>query len=395
MTPITKRIFLSLCTLTVFSFFAVGVMFYDSAVAIATSVDRNKTIYELESQLGTMKTERSNIQSQINSDKKEVASLESEIKLIDDEISILTAQSFIISQLYNEWLAISQESEAQIEQLEIQKEAELDAFDSMLRMSYMHGDDTYFELIFGSENIVDFLSRTDMLAYHFQANDNVLTNLTTTITGLELAVAQYDESLVQLGVFEEEQNNILAALEERSAYATQRKAELQSNIETNEAQLSAKDSEMAQIEADLKELYRQQQPTEYAGSGTFYTPTKNYRISSGFTNRISPITGRPEKHNGLDFAAPGGTPIFAAESGTVIDSRYSSSWGNVVQIDHGGGIVTLYAHCSARLVSKGQTVKRGDTIALVGSTGWSTGNHLHFTVYKNGVAVDPRGYLAI
>jgi len=240
MTPITKRIFLSLCTLTVFSFFAVGVMFYDSAVAIATSVDRNKTIYELESQLGTMKTERSNIQSQINSDKKEVASLESEIKLIDDEISILTAQSFIISQLYNEWLAISQESEAQIEQLEIQKEAELDAFDSMLRMSYMHGDDTYFELIFGSENIVDFLSRTDMLAYHFQANDNVLTNLTTTITGLELAVAQYDESLVQLGVFEEEQNNILAALEERSAYATQRKAELQSNIETNEAQLSAK-----------------------------------------------------------------------------------------------------------------------------------------------------------
>ena len=153
---------------------------------------------------------------------------------------------------------------------------------------------------------------------------------------------------------------------------------------------------MAQMQAEIQrlhELQRAQGQSAYTGSGVFFVPTKNYRISSEFSYRISPITGRPESHNGLDLAAPGGTPIFAAESGTVIDSRYSSSWGNVVQIDHGGGLVTLYAHCSARLVSTGQTVKRGETIALVGTTGWSTGNHLHFTVYKNGVAVNPRNYL--
>lgn len=91
------------------------------------------------------------------------------------------------------------------------------------------------------------------------------------------------------------------------------------------------------------------------------------------------------------MAAPGGTPIYAVAPGTVIDSRYSSSWGNVIQIDHGGGIVTLYAHCSSRLVSKGKTVAAGEMIAKVGTTGWSTGNHLHFTVYKNGTAVDPAG----
>ena len=94
------------------------------------------------------------------------------------------------------------------------------------------------------------------------------------------------------------------------------------------------------------------------------------------------------------MAAPGGTPIYAAASGIVIDSKYSSSWGNVIQIDHGGGLVTLYAHCSYRGVEKGQTVAAGQQIGKVGTTGWSTGNHLHFTVYKNGVAVNPRGYLS-
>lgn len=384
--------------LTAVSFVVVGAAVYNAGAALANSVDidRNKTIYELENQLGTMKKEQSDIKNRINKDKGEIASLEKEIQNLDDEISILTSQSYVIEQLYEQWQAVSEETRLEIDKLEKQKNDELEAFDSMLRMSYMHGDDTYFDLIFGSENIGDFLSRTDMLAYHFQANDNVLTNLSSTITELEGAVTQYDESLEQLGVFEEEQNQIKKSLEQRTAYAQQRKAELQANLETNQSQLSAKDKEMSDIESRLKELYRQQQAqgsvSSYTG-GTFYTPTKNYRISSEYENRISPITGKRENHNGIDFAAPGGTPIYAAEAGTVIDSRYSNSWGNVVQIDHGGGIVTLYAHCSARLVSVGQTVKRGDTIALVGSTGWSTGNHLHFTVYKNGVAVNPRQYL--
>ncbi len=382
--------------ITVLSVVIVGAAVYNAGAALANTVDRTKTIYELENQLGSMKKEQSNIQNRINKDKGEIASLEREIQNLDEEISVLTSQSFVIEQLYEQWQAVSEEARLEIERLEQQKKDELEAFDSMLRMSYMHGDDTYFDLVFGSEDIGDFLSRTDMLAYHFQANDNVLTNLSSTIVDLEGAVSQYDKSIEQLGVFEEEQNEIKKSLEARSAYAEKRKAELKANIETNQSQLSAKDKEMSDIESRLKELYRQQQAqgsvSKYTG-GTFFTPTKNYRISSEFANRISPITGKRENHNGIDFAAPGGTPIYAAEAGTVIDSRYSSSWGNVVQIDHGGGIVTLYAHCSARLVSAGQTVKRGETIALVGTTGWSTGNHLHFTVYKNGIAVNPRQYL--
>ena len=392
----TRRFFFLLCAVTVISFTVVGKLMFDSAKALADTVDRSKTIYELENKLSTMKKEHSKIKDSISSSKNEIASLEREIQNLDSEVEMLTAQSFIIDELYNVWLSVSEEAKQEIEGLEKQKEAELDAFDSMLRMAYMHGDDTYFEMIFGSENIGDFLSRSDMLAYHFQANDNVLTNLSQTIGDLGNAVTQYDESMEKLTEFEEQQKQIKENLEARSAYAQQRKEELSANLEEREKQLSAKDKEMEQMQAEIKrlhELQRAQGQSAYTGSGIFFVPTKNYRITSEFSYRISPITGRPESHNGLDLAAPGGTPIFAAESGTVIDSRYSSSWGNVVQIDHGGGLVTLYAHCSARLVSTGQTVKRGETIALVGTTGWSTGNHLHFTVYKNGVAVNPRNYL--
>ena len=390
----TKRFFLLLCAVTAVSFAVVGKMIFDSAGVVAAGTSNSKSIYELESKLQSMKSEHSELSKKIKSDKNAITSLESEIKLLDQEISILTAQSFIIEQLHNEWSMVSENTKAEIENLETQKQYELEAFDSMLRMSYMHGDDTYFEMIFGSEDIGDFLSRADMLAYHFQANDNVLTNLTKTIDDHKTAVEQYNDSLEKLSIFEEQQNAVKRDLEDRSAACASKKSLLQSNIKDNQKILNDKNAEMAQMEANLKKLYEQQKGSStYTGSGIFVIPTQNYRISSGFVNRISPITGKPEKHNGLDFAAPRGTPIFAAESGTVIDSRYSSSWGNVIQVDHGGGLVTLYAHCSARLVSTGQTVKRGETIGLVGSTGWSTGNHLHFTVYKNGVAVNPVNYL--
>lgn len=406
MTGTTKRIFMFLCALTVISFAVVGKMIFDSARVIANTSDRDKAIYELEAKLETMKGEQSDIRGQIDADKDEISSIESEIISLEEEMSILTAQSYVITQLYNEWLAVSQETQLEKQRLEQQKEYELEAFDSMLRMAYMHGDDTYFEMIFGSEDLGDFLSRTDMLAYHFQANDNVLSNLVETISDLDAANSQLEESMTKLGDFETQQTNILATLETRSADVAARKAELQANVETNEQKLADKNAEIEKIEADIKKLNEQQAsqsqtPHGYPGSSTtddgngmFCIPTKNYYISSEFTYRISPITGKPESHNGLDMAAPYGTPIFAGADGTVIDSRYSSSWGNVVQINHGNGFVTLYAHCSARLVSTGQTVKRGETIALVGSTGWSTGNHLHFTVYKNGVAVNPRGYLS-
>jgi len=117
-------------------------------------------------------------------------------------------------------------------------------------------------------------------------------------------------------------------------------------------------------------------------------------VTSEFGYRIDPFTGRHKGHSGIDLAAPQGTPIRAALDGTVLFARYKTTgYGYHLAIDHGGGFVTFYAHCSKILVTEGQAVKAGDIIAEVGSTGRSTGPHLHFEVRINGEIQNPRSYL--
>jgi murein DD-endopeptidase MepM/ murein hydrolase activator NlpD len=116
-------------------------------------------------------------------------------------------------------------------------------------------------------------------------------------------------------------------------------------------------------------------------------------ITSGFGWRTHPILGYQRFHAGVDFGADYGTVIYAADSGTVIFAGWYGGYGNAVIIDHGGGITTLYGHSSELYVAEGQTVQRGQAIAAVGSTGLSTGPHLHFEVRENGEPVDPMAYL--
>ncbi len=120
-----------------------------------------------------------------------------------------------------------------------------------------------------------------------------------------------------------------------------------------------------------------------------------YTVSSGFVDRVSPITGNAEKHKGIDIPVPINNDIVAVEDGVVTSSRKSTSYGEVVEISHGNGLSTLYAHNSIRLVKNGAEVKRGEVIAKSGNTGWSTGPHCHFEVKVNGIAVDPIPYFSV
>ena len=132
----------------------------------------------------------------------------------------------------------------------------------------------------------------------------------------------------------------------------------------------------------------------FSGGPLAWPFASNYPLTDSFVNRISPITGRPEKHTGLDIGAPYGTTVLAAADGVVLISEFNTGgYGNYVVINHGGGGSTLYGHHSVNLVSAGTTVKKGDPIARVGSTGYSTGPHLHFEVRINGVPQNPLNYL--
>ncbi|MBQ5746304.1 MAG: M23 family metallopeptidase [Clostridia bacterium] len=156
---------------------------------------------------------------------------------------------------------------------------------------------------------------------------------------------------------------------------------------------------MESIENEIKEILRQielQERTDYTSEG-FRFPLAydaTYWNTGGFGWRVWSNGRKTDFHKGIDFAAARGTPIYASNSGTVILHRNSPSYGLYLIIDHGGGITSLYAHCSKLLVSTGDVVKKGDKIAEVGSTGDSTGNHLHFSILENGEHVDPKKYIS-
>lgn len=126
-----------------------------------------------------------------------------------------------------------------------------------------------------------------------------------------------------------------------------------------------------------------------------FIPVPDGRLSSGFGRRTDPITGRFSMHNGLDFAAPRGTPIYAVGAGVVTFAARNGAYGNMVEINHGNGLKTRYAHANELKVSKGDLVQKGQEVATVGNTGRSTGAHLHLEVYRNGMAVNPRRFLAL
>jgi murein DD-endopeptidase MepM/ murein hydrolase activator NlpD len=165
----------------------------------------------------------------------------------------------------------------------------------------------------------------------------------------------------------------------------------------NEIAGSVEEAENAlrELEASSYEIGMLLRSSSYAGgsAGTAFIRPIDAAIGSGFGMRMHPILHRTRMHTGVDMSAPGGTPIHAAGSGLVVYSGWKRGYGNCITIDHGNGLATLYAHCSQLLVSVGETVSRGQVIAKVGTTGLSTGNHLHFEVRINGEPVDPTPYI--
>jgi murein DD-endopeptidase MepM/ murein hydrolase activator NlpD len=172
-------------------------------------------------------------------------------------------------------------------------------------------------------------------------------------------------------------------------------AEARQQIAAENASLEKElDALNAEANALTAEILRLQNPNVAYSGGIMQWPCPaSTRITSKFGYRIHPVTKTKKLHTGLDIGVPTGSSIVAANSGTVIKAAWNNSYGYMVMVDHGGGIVTLYAHNSRLLVSAGQKVERGQQIALSGNTGVSTGPHLHFEVRVNGEYKDPQAYL--
>ncbi len=376
--------------------------FTNTSAVYAAASDSQKQIHALENKLSGLKTDTSALKKEIAAANQNAANLEAQITSLERETTLLTSQIKTLETLIAQLQTLSEQQQARIDELKEDEKREQKIFDNMLRMSYEYGSDTYFNLIFGSESIGDFLSRADLITYHLKYNNNVLQNLSQTKASIEKTLAEQQASESDSRLYKDELIALEKELEEKIAVAEAKKAQYEADAANKQSVYEKKLAEFNAISKEIKELYEAQRRNNtaesnkaYSGTFCYPLPSSHTRVSSGFVQRISPISGKSENHNGLDLPAPRGTEIYAADAGKVVIARYSSSWGNYVTIDHGGGVMTLYAHANALNVTVGQTVKRGDVIAYVGSTGWSTGNHLHFTVYKNGVAVNPAPYIGL
>lgn len=264
------------------------------------------------------------------------------------------------------------------------------ALNARLRSMYLNDSGiSVLEVIFGSESITDFMSNMDMVEKIYDSDTKMLNRLKDNkdLIGKEKQrLASLENTLEkQQTQHENKKNNLansqhnIAVLKNQVALDNKKLAE----------EIDALNQEANRITSEIRRL--QSKGTQYTG-GVFIWPVTG-KITSPFGYRIHPVLKERKLHTGIDIAASSGTPVKAANAGTVIKAGAAGSYGNMVMIDHGGGIVTLYAHNSRIAVSTGTQVQKGQVISYVGSTGRATGPHLHFEVRVNGDYKNPMGWL--
>ncbi|MBM6938624.1 peptidoglycan DD-metalloendopeptidase family protein [Pseudoflavonifractor phocaeensis] len=315
--------------------------------------------------------------------------LEQQLTAIKTELDSIEAQIAYYD------AAITQKEAERVEAV-AREEAQYELFCERVRAMEEDGDVSYWSIIFQATDFADLLDRITIVDEIMAYDQQVMDDLVATRKRIEELKAELESDRAEQQVKKAEQEAKKAEQEEKIAEAQALLDQINADTEEVNRQLEAESKAAAEIQAEIvakqKELEEQRKQNNVVlntGSGYYWPLPGNYKLTSAFGYRIHPITGQPHSHTGIDIPAPGGTPIYAAKGGQVVTSAYHSSYGNYVVIDHGNGNSTLYAHMSSRAVSAGQIVSQGDVIGYVGSTGSSTGNHLHLEVRVNYQRVDP------
>lgn len=273
---------------------------------------------------------------------------------------------------------------------------QLDLEDRLIAQ-YKSGKTTYLDVLLGSTSLSNFISRYYLVGQVAKMDQELLDSIEAEKEKIEKTKSDLEQKRVDVKTAKanQEKTNVIlknAKVQKSNQIAklSQEEQDLQKEIEEYDRQIKAAEAEIRRAEAAAAN-------NGYKGTytgGQLAWPIPGYNnITSYYGMRIHPIYKVPKLHTGIDVGAPKGAKFVAAEDGIVTLAKYNGGYGNCVMINHGNGISTLYAHGTSILVTAGQTVKRGDPVLTVGSTGISTGNHAHFEVRKNGSYVDPLPYL--
>lgn len=362
--------------------------------------------------ISSLEEEKKKTEETIQELEKLKADMESYVKELDGELARLDDELSSLDSRITDKEADIEETKAQLEEA---KKTEEEQYASMkLRIKYMYekGDTSYLDLLLESGSMSEMLNRAEYIQQISSYDRKKLTEYGEIKEKIaddeEKLEAEHEELLTLQEQTKAKQDSVEKLVGEKSRELQKYQNQIAANesqLASYQADIEAQENRIQQIEAELKRQEEearkkaQEKGEEYKtvsiGNISFIWPCpSSSRITSGFGGRSSPTEGASSNHKGIDIGASSGSDIVAAADGTVTISTYSYSAGNYIMINHGGGVSTVYMHCSKLLVSVGETVKKGQVIAKVGSTGYSTGPHLHFGVRVNGAYVNPSQYVS-
>lgn len=328
--------------------------------------------------------------------------LEAQLNAINGEIENIDRQIALYDSQIAQYNAQIEQKEAERLEAVAREQAQYELFCQRVRAMEKDGDVSYWSILFKAEDFSDLLDRAMLISDVMDYDNAVMDQLVATRREIEQIKTELETARAEQEAARAEQQ----AVREQQAARRQEQAAKVKEAQALVAKINADAAEVnSQLEAESKaakeiqaELVRKQREMEAqrrqnnvvfeTGSGYHWPLPGRYKLTSKFGYRIHPIQGTPSSHTGTDIPAPSGTPIEACKGGQVITSTYHSSYGNYVVVDHGGGNSTLYAHMSSRSVSVGDIVTQGQVLGKVGSTGSSTGPHLHLEVRVNYQRVD-------
>lgn len=367
---------------------------------------KQKEIEDTQSQRKQLEGGLTDVKQVISSLEQSKSNLASYVRQLDTELTAaqtkITELSDMITQKEEEII----QTKAELDEALEREASQYEAMKARIKNMYERGNSFYLEAIFRASSFGDMLNRFDYVEKITESDRNILENFKTTREYVEVCKTQLEEEQELLkeakANVEKEQASLETLISEKQTQIKAYEADINSKeavIREYEAEIAARNAEIKALEdavkAEQAALEAASNPKRKYDGGMFAWPAPSHtRISDDYGEReIHPVLGVKKFHNGVDMAAPGGSPILAAYDGTVVAATYNSSMGNYIMIDHGDNLFTIYMHASALYVSKGAEVVKGQKIAAVGTTGRSTGNHLHFSVRLNGDYVNPWGYL--
>ena len=349
----------------------------------------NDSIRQKEEEIKKAKEEKNSLQSSLSNVKEIKKQLETSKNNLANYITELDANLSTIQAKIEELKGLITEKEEEIaakekelEEAVAVQEAQYEAMKA--RIKFMYEKAEYIEMLssYDRKKLDEYVAQAEYVSLCKES--------------LEEEKSVLDEARRVQEEEEASMNALISAKEQEISNVTSDIKNKEAAIAEYEADIAAQNQTIAALEkavAEERARLAEEQGRRYDG-GVFTWPAPSYtRISDDYGNRIHPTLGIQKFHNGIDMAAPGGSAILAAYDGKVVAADYNSSMGNYIMIDHGDSLYTIYMHASALYVSKGTEVSKGQKIAAVGTTGRSTGNHLHFSVRKGGSYVNPWSYL--